>query len=504
MWDSGMTEKGAAIGVFGMQGLIGGKRVPLFIADTHGAAYVKQLHLEADVDAGLAGDGEALVTQANTLEELNALPWSVQSLCCGGEIKDACRGNTYRGKCWLDRSDFHWMGLNMSFTPDWKQIAEPSGRASWHYGDRVHQKIGRALAGLVLNGLRDALLVWKNSTNYELADDSWHVTDYYANIRTKLTTTFQDQAAVYCQQAKISELFCKVPIQSKTEFTGRYRPEVNTVRSLMVASGTPLQGPPSAYDPPDVWNPNLHPPEGSVDVLAVVENGIPFTPNPGRILRRNALGPTNPFVPSVGSSVNPDISVGQGWDLGVPNVGNTMCDGEYDSWCNRGRNQPCVLYAHNDGRGGLHFDSLAGWGIFKLPNVREGLIVIKVHDWIYEKDGTPHTAGWCHPNNDPPCESRERALVVADQEQEHRELKQPSPAFCDDFRFEFAIDGKITSWNTTDWKAHLVSAQRVVQLATLLEDPNHTQGQTKDVELAIRLLGCGRVKNFSLTHIYWA
>jgi hypothetical protein len=38
----------------------------------------------------------------------------------------------------------------------------------------------------------------------------------------------------------------------------------------------------------------------------------------------------------------------------------------------------------------------------------------------------------------------------------------------------------------------------------LLDDPDFITGKSKDVELAIRQTGCGRVKPLHLTHIYWA
>jgi hypothetical protein len=44
----------------------------------------------------------------------------------------------------------------------------------------------------------------------------------------------------------------------------------------------------------------------------------------------------------------------------------------------------------------------------------------------------------------------------------------------------------------------------VIEYLTLLDDPNYTGGATKNVELAIRMTGCGRSKVFGLTHVYWA
>lgn len=79
----------------------------------------------------------------------------------------------------------------------------------------------------------------------------------------------------------------------------------------------------------------------------------------------------------------------------------------------------------------------------------------------------------------------------------------PAPT-CDDFQFEFAIDGKINVWNKEAWEKNLIEAQRVVQISTLLDDSTFTKGETKNVELAMRVTGCGREKSISLTHIYWA
>lgn len=78
------------------------------------------------------------------------------------------------------------------------------------------------------------------------------------------------------------------------------------------------------------------------------------------------------------------------------------------------------------------------------------------------------------------------------------------PKPCADFRFEFAIDGKITSWTGEQLEANKVAAQRMVVIVTVLDDENYTGGEAKNVELAIRVTGCGREKPFGLTHIYWA
>jgi hypothetical protein len=126
------------------------------------------------------------------------------------------------------------------------------------------------------------------------------------------------------------------------------------------------------------------------------------------------------------------------------------------------------------------------------------------------------TEGWTCENNASDCKSSRhletslRGSAFASQEtiekDETRRLKgAPPPPLCDDFAFDFAIDGKITTWNRTEYmEEHMKSIQRVVQTWTLMDDPDYTGGATKDVELAVRQRGCGRSSTSSLTHVYWA
>ena len=291
-------------------------------------------------------------------------------------------------------------------------------------------------------------------------------------------------------------------MQGRTDFTPRYDPARNGILSIMKSTRSPFQPRPALYDPPDVFNPNLHAPEGSFDVLAVVESGGPFAPNFGRIRRRMSLPVAKPDFPPERTPMNAEVKPGKGWVL---NSGTERCDGEYDSWCNRIPSNTCLLYAHNDGREGVSFDGFSGWGVFELPNVREGLIMIKYHDWIDVGGPLPLTGGWTTENGE--IDASGRALVEdrpAPSPVASRELKPAVKPYCDDFRFEFTIDGKVTSWDKATWQKNLVQTQRVVQTTVLLDDANFTRGQSKTVELAMRITGCQRVKGLQLTHVYWA
>lgn len=236
------------------------------------------------------------------------------------------------------------------------------------------------------------------------------MTEYYNSIRTNTTTAQKEKVSEFCRAAKLPERVCQVPLQARTEFTPRYDAVGHSIRNLFKVNASPMKVAPAAYDPPDVYNPNLHPPEGSLDVLQIVENGIDFMPNLGRTRRRDSLAPVDFDPPRFGSSVNPSILPGKGWYQGFMG-GQDMCDGEYDSWCKRDNKNPCILYAHNDARDSLVFDSFSGWGIFELPDMREGLILIKYHNW-FPANADPNTNGWKSENNEPTGTANGRRLKI--------------------------------------------------------------------------------------------
>lgn len=83
--------------------------------------------------------------------------------------------------------------------------------------------------------------------------------------------------------------------------------------------------------------------------------------------------------------------------------------------------------------------------------------------------------------------------------------KAKVPEYCDNFLFQFAIDGKVTSWDKATFLANSKNPQRVVEIQTLLDDQSFTT-EAKDVELAIRMTGCGdsTQKTMCLSHVYFA
>jgi hypothetical protein len=506
LWDSSMTEKGAVhLDVLARQALMGGDRVPMLLGGHRDV--LTTMHNLADADVGeVAGWGAAYsgIPKSINATQVETLPWATRYIDCDKEFNKECRAQSYMGKCWYDRPDF---------TPP-KQNAEPGGRAKWHPGNRFHQLTGRIITFPVLRALSEAITMWMDAEDYALPDDAWHVTDHYNNIRSKLASL--NTTSTGCFDQPLPDGICKYPLHGRTEFTPRATPEKTSIRSL-IKPGCYVPTPnKNIYDPPDVRNPNLDAPEGTVDLIGIVENGIDFLPNRARIdsisKERRMVEHVHRKMDSHRELSNPDINPGQGWGLNSFSAPDN-CDGSYDSFCGRDKSNTCLLYGHNDNRGGLLFDGYSGWLILNLDDFKHGIVVVKVEDW-HGTGVNKRTEGWTCENNESDCETSRRldtslrGSAAASQgmieKDEPRRLKSSAPPICDDFAFDFAIDGKITTWNRTEWEEHGEAIQRVVQTWTLMDDPDYTGGKTKNVELAMRQRGCGRSRTFSLSHVYWS
>ena len=272
--------------------------------------------------------------------------------------------------------------------------------------------------------------------------------------------------------------------------------------------------PSNIYEPPDVFNPSLHPPVGEVDVLSIVEAGVPF---------KSILAPVwaQEVYKRPQFSVPPRVPLGQGVQLDT-RAGDEFCDGSLDSFCSRGAGDTCLLRAHNDGRNGLSFDGFSGWMVMNIPDLVHGHIVIKIETW-HQPWSLWKTEGWEGINGNATVlhrglspeqqehdfngsssnESSASQLPQSFQERKRR-LKNKPPELVEDFKFEFAINGNITQWDKGTFLKKKQDLARVVEMVVLLDDPNFTGGVETEVEVAIRIIGCGRQNTFKLSHIYWA
>jgi hypothetical protein len=372
------------------------------------------------------------------------------------------------------------------------------------------------IAFTILQALKEALTIWNDAQNYELNDNDWHMTDHYNEVRKRLNDHLKEGECNKYDKNGLADM-CKFPMKARTEFTPRAYPSFSSIRSLMPPEQLQYidPAPPNIYDPPDVFIPSLHPPEGAIDVLSIVEAGPAFQPV---------------FVPDYVSDFYkkpkfekpPQVAVGKGITLDTT-AGDEYCDGTVDSWCERGKDQDCLLRSHNDGRHGLKFDGYSGWVVMNLPDVKNGLIMVKVQTWHLPGDAQK-TNGWNSINNG--GEKAQRRLKHSsfvknstafessflsesdDGIQTARSLrkKKQDVPFCPEFQMEYAIDGKINVWNLTEFNTMRVQGaiERVVEIFPLLNDRRYTGGQEKEVEVALRITGCGRQKTFNINHIYWS
>lgn len=234
-------------------------------------------------------------------------------------------------------------------------------------------------------------------------------------------------------------------------------------------------------------------------MLNIIESGPTF-----KTMFKNSYAD---FYEKPSMEVSSSLPPGKGFELKTK-AADYNCDGVIESFCNRGAGNDCMLYGHMDGRNGILFDSLSGWMKLIVPKLKYGYVVIKIEDWQPGYTVT-RTEGWEAINNETRMlrHGTSDARVVnanSDSMDQGRNLKFVPPEYCADFQFEVAIDGKVTNYNLEQHREKVINAQRVVQLYTLLADPDYTGGKEKDVEVAFRMLNCGREKVFQLSHIYWA
>ena len=191
--------------VFARQALLGGIKVPVLWSFK--ATLLRKLYEAADVDVGGHSSAMTGIGKAETVADLEKIPWAARFMRCGDEIRaDYCKHAKYNGTCWISRPDY---------TPENAQDEVPGGRAGWHPGNREHQLVGRTLAFTLLSALYDALDMWSNTEGQVLPDDAWHVTSYYDNIRTKVLNLDPSVGSCYeyPDSRSLPTAVCKYPMR---------------------------------------------------------------------------------------------------------------------------------------------------------------------------------------------------------------------------------------------------------------------------------------------------
>lgn len=340
-----------------------------------------------------------------------------------------------------------------------------------------------------------------------LDDDYWHVTDYYRNIREKVINLDPSIGTCYdLEKLHLPGRICKTPMKGRSEHTPRFRPDKYSLTAIMkpAPSGdVPFNPYEVLYDGPDVHNPCYDIPQGSIDVLAVVTGRRRLEED---AVYRNLCDAKDYWTRNQSVEEQPlpsrrladtAITPGEGWQLIEQKPG--FCDGSYHAICGRAIDDSCPCLGHHDSRGMLIGNELSGWIVFDIPDVAQGIIIVRVVTWIPPKYNTmnenskdENDAGrrlGAVSSNDTLATERERRLDGADD-------------FPEDWKFDFAINGKITTWTKEEFLARRGRPQRIVEVVTLVDDPNFPKGS---VEVAIRTRGCDRdVCAIAIPQIYWA
>lgn len=222
------------------------------------------------------------------------------------------------------------------------------------------------------------------------------------------------------------------------------------------------------YDGPDGHNQCYDIPEGEVDVLAIITNRRNRRLHPryhqrigeSRIHngRRNSASRRNQRMHR--ELDGEDIAPGELWEVVDEKPGD--CDGGYYSICGRDRQSSCPAQGSHDSRGALVGNEDSGWVVFDLPDVTDGIILLR---FVSAKEG-------------------EKSLPES-------------------FSLEFAINGEVTTWTKEEFDERTGRFHDLVEVATLLDDENFSAGPK--VELAVRALGCpADTCAFGIPNIYWA
>lgn len=497
MWDSGMTESNnRPQELFHRQGLLSSPyKVPILWTKSEKNA--REYNLAANIDIGIPGNGNFGILSSSTMEDVRSQPLPARYLKCSGNIKKICEHHRYDGTCWIDRPDF---------IPSVPQGSAPGGRASWHPGKWEHQLFGRVLAYTILEATKDALLLWKNASNFELEDSVWHMTNHYNYLRNQVQEIPLEQYHCINFVENNMEFMCRYPLKARTEFTPRAYPAFTNIRTLMPPEMLAYINDPSTniYEPPDVFNPSLHPPEEDIDVLSIVEAGVPFPSILAPTYAQNVYAKPKFLNP-------PHVPVGKGVVLET-RAGDEFCDGSLNSFCNRGEENSCLLSAHNDGRNGFKFDSFSGWIVMNIPDLLYGYVIVKLETW-HPSESVKKTEGWTSINNETIPSQRylldalsfpHSANVTNNSLPRSRTLKKKPPELCDNFKFEYAINGVVTTMDKETFLRTKQNLARVVETVVLLNNTDFTGGVAREVEVAIRITGCARINIFKMSHIYWA
>mmetsp|Transcript_22226 Transcript_22226/g.61936 ORF Transcript_22226/g.61936 Transcript_22226/m.61936 type:complete len:181 (+) Transcript_22226:485-1027(+) len=163
-------------------------------------------------------------------------------------------------------------------------------------------------------------------------------------------------------------------------------------------------------------------------------------------------------------------------------------------------------------------NAFSGWLVLTVPKVKEGIIILKLNSWHDPKEHIM-TKDWTSVNNVQARNLRENPTEVDEMlyeseispagaeytDSDHRSLgwKYTPRDVPDNFEFDYAINGKITTMKKAEYMEKKKNLQGVLEALVILNDPNFTNKEI-DVEVAIRIRNCGKECIVGLSHVYFA
>ena len=290
-----------------------------------------------------------------------------------------------------------------------------------------------------------------------------------------------------------------VRLQGRAEYAPRSNPTKTSLVSIIRAAPNgykPSIAGKSLYDGPEGHNPCYDVAEDEIDTLAIVNGRRQLTEAAAAVMVSFQPEDTNPRRLA-------GIEPGKGWELISEKPGE--CDGGYYSICGRSETDDCPALGHHDSRGAIAGTEYSGWIVMDIPVVKEGLILLRFSSW-FTHELAPMTQDWTSVNN----ERRMLRLSVNDTHTQTKsshlasiDVYDPENPFDDDkrrrlrtiddfpetFKFEYSINGKVTTLSKEEFIARRTEPQRVTELISLLDDPSFSGS---NVEVAIRLRDCGK------------
>lgn len=260
---------------------------------------------------------------------------------------------------------------------------------------------------------------------------------------------------------------------------------------------------PPIYYPPELIGPWNVPPDNDIDIEKIA--------GARRLNEVVSIDDPDKVIPGYGYDVR--------W--GKPGV----CDGTAHSWCDKHEEATCLMGGTQDNHGMICFNGLSGWVVFDVKGVKNGFIGAKMESWHLAKDNKV-TAGWTEVNNGGKGnyeksgrarilhEQNQRAMALdqirlMDEEIEREILQDPerrllkggkSCGLGENYIFEFAINGKITSWTKEQFCEQYTRLAYNTDMVRFMDD----EKQSGDFELALRIKNNGSTEEMCITHLYWS